>query len=100
MIQAPESIKNSKEKKPPKARKRKREDDSKEETPTKQPKTNSSSEAAQTSSHDKQNVKNLPPYKTVLCRHWQATGKCEFAEKCRFAHGEEDKKEFPPGYVR
>lgn len=29
-------------------------------------------------------------YKTVMCQAWLETGKCNFAENCRFAHGEEE----------
>jgi len=49
---------------------------------------------------DSRERSNLPPYKTVLCRHWKVEGKCEYGDKCRFAHGEAEKKPFPPDYQR
>lgn len=37
-------------------------------------------------------------YKTVLCRNYQTKGSCQFGEKCKFAHGEEDLKQGPSGF--
>lgn len=30
---------------------------------------------------------NSPQFKTILCKKYEETGKCEFASKCQFAHG-------------
>ena len=30
---------------------------------------------------------NSPQFKTILCKNYEETGKCEFASKCQFAHG-------------
>ena len=29
-------------------------------------------------------------YKTVLCKHWEDDGKCQWGEQCKWAHGKED----------
>ena len=34
-----------------------------------------------------------PQFKTILCKNFEDTGKCDFAFRCQFAHG----KSVPPG---
>lgn len=34
-------------------------------------------------------------YKTELCRQWEELGFCEYADRCLFAHGEEEIKPLP-----
>jgi hypothetical protein len=29
-------------------------------------------------------------FKTVLCKNWEAEGRCQWDEHCKFAHGRED----------
>ena len=36
-------------------------------------------------------------YKTVLCKHFQQTGQCQFGVNCKFAHGEAELRPAPPG---
>jgi hypothetical protein len=33
-------------------------------------------------------TKNIESYKTVICKHYEQTGKCPYNEKCNFAHGQ------------
>lgn len=30
---------------------------------------------------------NSPQFKTILCKNFEDTGKCDFASRCQFAHG-------------
>jgi hypothetical protein len=32
-------------------------------------------------------------YKTELCKNFEETGKCNYGNKCEFAHGKKDLKE-------
>ena len=36
-------------------------------------------------------------YKTVLCKHFEQTGQCQFGVNCKFAHGEAELKPTPIG---
>lgn len=38
------------------------------------------------------NNTNMQRYKTTLCKHFMQTGECQMAERCHFAHGEEDRR--------
>ena len=29
-------------------------------------------------------------FKTVLCKNWEAEGKCQWGEQCKWAYGKED----------
>ena len=29
-------------------------------------------------------------YKTVVCKNWEAEGRCQWGEQCKWAHGKED----------
>ncbi|CAO3690684.1 hypothetical protein CU097_013859 [Rhizopus azygosporus] len=31
-------------------------------------------------------------YKTEMCRNWQEIGSCRYGHKCRFAHGEQERR--------
>ena len=31
-----------------------------------------------------------PQFKTILCKNFQETGKCDFASRCQFAHGKSE----------
>eukprot|EP01017_Pseudomicrothorax_dubius_P024008 TRINITY_DN2555_c0_g1_i27.p1 TRINITY_DN2555_c0_g1~~TRINITY_DN2555_c0_g1_i27.p1 ORF type:complete len:279 (-),score=6.72 TRINITY_DN2555_c0_g1_i27:91-927(-) len=34
-------------------------------------------------------------FKTMLCRHWEAYGRCPLGDKCQFAHGEHELRPLP-----
>uniref|UniRef100_A0A914RUU2 C3H1-type domain-containing protein n=1 Tax=Parascaris equorum TaxID=6256 RepID=A0A914RUU2_PAREQ len=38
--------------------------------------------------------------KTIPCRAWTDTGRCNYGNKCKFAHGEEDLRKLPPEPVK
>lgn len=46
-------------------------------------------------------VPNAPPpknpklYKTELCRSWMDHGRCNYGERCQYAHGEQEKRPIP-----
>jgi len=42
---------------------------------------------------------NSPQFKTILCKNYEETGKCEFASKCQFAHGELELRTVPQNYL-
>lgn len=41
------------------------------------------------------NNRKLGLYKTELCRSWEEKGSCRYANKCQFAHGEEELRKVP-----
>ncbi|KAE9413147.1 hypothetical protein Angca_006262 [Angiostrongylus cantonensis] len=46
-------------------------------------------------------LSNVPPpknpklYKTELCRSWMDHGRCNYGERCQYAHGEQEKRPIP-----
>ncbi|VDL79636.1 unnamed protein product [Nippostrongylus brasiliensis] len=46
-------------------------------------------------------LSNAPPpknpklYKTELCRSWMDHGRCNYGERCQYAHGEQEKRPIP-----
>lgn len=46
--------------------------------------------------HPQQQI-NMSKYKTAICRHYANNGHCEMADKCNFAHGDNELKEPQPG---
>lgn len=40
-------------------------------------------------------VKNPKLYKTELCRSWMDQGRCNYGERCQYAHGEHEKRSVP-----
>uniref|UniRef100_A0A0N4Z3I5 C3H1-type domain-containing protein n=1 Tax=Parastrongyloides trichosuri TaxID=131310 RepID=A0A0N4Z3I5_PARTI len=39
--------------------------------------------------------KNPKLYKTELCRSWMDSGRCNYGERCQYAHGEHEKRPIP-----
>ncbi|VDO53760.1 unnamed protein product [Haemonchus placei] len=39
--------------------------------------------------------KNPKLYKTELCRSWMDHGRCNYGERCQYAHGEQEKRPIP-----
>ncbi|VDN25198.1 unnamed protein product [Gongylonema pulchrum] len=37
-------------------------------------------------------LKNTKLYKTELCRSWMECGRCNYGDKCQYAHGEEERR--------
>lgn len=42
-----------------------------------------------------QQPKNPKLYKTELCRSWMDHGRCNYGERCQYAHGEQEKRPIP-----
>uniref|UniRef100_A0A183CF66 Protein TIS11 n=1 Tax=Globodera pallida TaxID=36090 RepID=A0A183CF66_GLOPA len=42
-----------------------------------------------------QQQKNPKLYKTELCRSWMEHGRCNYGERCQYAHGEKEKRPVP-----
>ncbi|CAD5232690.1 unnamed protein product [Bursaphelenchus xylophilus] len=40
-------------------------------------------------------AKNPKLYKTELCRSWMESGRCNYGERCQYAHGENEKRPIP-----
>lgn len=40
-------------------------------------------------------AKNAKLYKTELCRSWMEHGRCNYGERCQYAHGEVEKRPIP-----
>uniref|UniRef100_A0A0K0E5L2 C3H1-type domain-containing protein n=1 Tax=Strongyloides stercoralis TaxID=6248 RepID=A0A0K0E5L2_STRER len=48
-----------------------------------------------TSSSSSAVPKNPKLYKTELCRSWMDSGRCNYGERCQYAHGEHEKRPIP-----
>ncbi|VDK66121.1 unnamed protein product [Anisakis simplex] len=50
---------------------------------------------SQSSACTQQQPKNPKLYKTELCRSWVDHGRCNYGDRCQYAHGEEEKRTIP-----
>uniref|UniRef100_A0A0M3ILA9 Zinc finger protein n=1 Tax=Ascaris lumbricoides TaxID=6252 RepID=A0A0M3ILA9_ASCLU len=49
---------------------------------------------------DRKMRRKAETHKTIPCRAWTDTGRCNYGNKCKFAHGEEDLRKLPPEPVK
>ncbi|CAB3398051.1 unnamed protein product [Caenorhabditis bovis] len=62
---------------------------------TSQPHTPVSTPTAGQQTQQQQSQKNPKLYKTELCRSWMDHGRCNYGERCQYAHGESEKRPVP-----
>jgi len=43
---------------------------------------------------------NSPQFKTILCKNYEDSGKCDFASRCQFAHGKTELRTVPQNYLQ
>ncbi|CAD5222659.1 unnamed protein product [Bursaphelenchus okinawaensis] len=51
--------------------------------------------AQQMNQQNNPSAKNPKLYKTELCRSWMESGRCNYGERCQYAHGDTEKRPIP-----